>query len=124
MKITHNKIGQNLNLSDANKADKSKQSSPLENLGQDKKISTNDKLKDLSSSESNDAVKIDLSTRAQDVRKAKELAMGAPDVDFDKVEKFRKLIDEGKYKVDAKAVADRMVDEHLMLSGARATDNE
>jgi negative regulator of flagellin synthesis FlgM len=61
------------------------------------------------------AAKVDLSPRAQEMKKIKELAMAAPDVDVNKVAKFQKLIDEGKYKVDAKAVADRMVDEHLML---------
>jgi negative regulator of flagellin synthesis FlgM len=30
-----------------------------------------------------------------------------------KMEKFHKLIDEGKYKIDAKAVANKMVDKHL-----------
>ena len=41
--------------------------------------------------------------------------MKAPEVNADRVAHFQKLIDEGKYKVDAKAVADRMVDEQLML---------
>ena len=35
------------------------------------------------------------------------------DVDEAKIAKLQKLIDEGKYKVDAKAIADKMVDEHL-----------
>lgn len=39
--------------------------------------------------------------------------MAAPDVDMAKIEKFRKMIDRGKYTVDAKAVADRMVDAEL-----------
>ncbi len=124
MKITHNKIGQNLNLTDSSKSEKSKEAKNTEALQTDKNASQVDKLKDLSGKADNDAVKIDLSSRAQDVRQIKESAMAAPDVDMAKVEKFRKLIDEGKYKVDAKAVADRMVDEHLMLAKGGPLSNE
>lgn len=60
------------------------------------------------------AAKVDLSQRAQDMKRIKELAMATPEVNADKVAKFQKLIDEGKYKIDADAIADRMVDEHLM----------
>jgi len=124
MKITHNKIGQNLNLTDSSKTEKSKDAKKAEALQTDKNASQVDKLKDLSGKTDNDAVKIDLSSRAQDVRQIKELAMATPDVDMAKVEKFRKLIDEGKYKVDAKAVADRMVDENLMLAKGGPLANE
>lgn len=61
------------------------------------------------------AAKVDLSPRAQDMKKIKEIAMAEPPVNADRVAHFQKLIDEGKYKVDAKAVADRMVDEQLLL---------
>ncbi|MGE0633294.1 MAG: flagellar biosynthesis anti-sigma factor FlgM [Pseudobdellovibrionaceae bacterium] len=62
------------------------------------------------------ASKLNFSNRAQDIKKAKELASkGLNDVDEAKVAKFQKLIDEGKYKVDADAIADKMVDEHLMM---------
>lgn len=122
MKITHNKVGQNLNLTDSSKSDKAKQNSPLEGAINNSKISDANKIKDLSGKVDNEAVKMDFSSRAQDIRQAKELAMGTPDIDQAKVEKFRKLIDEGKYKVDARAVADRMVDESLMFAGA--TGNE
>ncbi len=122
MKITHNKVGQNLNLSDSVRTDKSKEKSAVEALGADKKTSEAKGVKDLVSSGQFDAAKLDLSERAQDVRKAKEMAQAAPDVDMDKVDKFRKLIDEGKYKVDAKAVADRMVNEGLLNLGQTSND--
>lgn len=122
MKITHNKVGQNLNLSDSSRTDKSKEKSAVSALTTDQKASDAKDVKDLVSSGKNDATKLDLSERAQDIRKAKELAQATPDVDMDKVEKFRKLIDEGKYKVDAKAVADRMVSDGLMNLGQ--TSNE
>ncbi len=125
MKITHNKVGQNLNLTDASgKLDKAKQNSPVSGLQNDAKTSQADKVKDISNKGDNDAVKMEFSSRAQDARDIKELAMSAPDVDHAKVEKFRKLIDEGKYKVDAKAVADRMVEDAMMFGGAGATSND
>lgn len=123
MKITHNKIGQNINLTDSSKSEKAKENNPLSSLGSSSKTSAADKIKDLSQS-SSESVKLDISPRAQDIKYAKELAMGSPDVDQDKVEKFRKLIDEGKYKVDAKAVADRLVDEHMFIAKSGATGNE
>ena len=59
--------------------------------------------------------KVDISTRAQDIRKAKELATPKGDIDEAKVARLQKLIDEGNYNVDAAAVADRLVDEHLEM---------
>lgn len=45
--------------------------------------------------------------------KAKEIAGQPMSVDEAKVARLQKMIDEGKYKVDADSVADRLVDEHL-----------
>lgn len=114
MKITHNKVGQNLNLTDSGKTEKT---------------STKNKTAETTSAQTNEAksnvsesAKVDLSSRAQDIRKIKELAMSTPDVDASKVEKYQKLIDSGNYKVDAKAIADRMVDEHLLGAGETSND--
>ncbi|MBC87517.1 MAG: flagellar biosynthesis anti-sigma factor FlgM [Bdellovibrionaceae bacterium] len=61
------------------------------------------------------ATKLNLSQKAQQMQKAKEIASRDLDgVDEAKVAKFQNLIDSGKYKVDAEAVADRLVDEHLL----------
>lgn len=112
MKITHNKIGQTLNLVDGAKSDKAgeiKTGPQKNNVGEASLFSTN----------GSDAAKVDVSSRAQDAQRIKELAMAAPDVDMQKVEKFRKLIDAGQYKVDAKSVADRMVDEHLDVRASK-----
>ena len=75
----------------------------------------NKKQSGIDASEMASAAKVDLSPRAQDMKRIKEIAMAAPEVNAEKVAKFQKLIDEGKYKVDANAVADKMVDEHLLL---------
>lgn len=106
MKITHNKIGQNLNLTDSAKSEKAQGLKEKNTAGAMDKA---DALKNLGESSS----RVDVSPRAQEAKRIKELAMAAPDVDEAKVAKFRQLIDEGKYKVDAEAIADRMVDEHL-----------
>ncbi|OYZ23468.1 MAG: flagellar biosynthesis anti-sigma factor FlgM [Bdellovibrio sp. 28-41-41] len=104
MKITHNKVGQNLNITDNKKAEKT------DKQGGDVKA---DAVSLFAPTEGASASKVAVSSRAQEAKKIKELALAAPDVDQAKVEKFRKLIEDGKYKVDAKAVADKMVDDEL-----------
>ena len=121
MKITHNKVGQNLNLTDLGKTDKAESAKNEKVNG--KKVSTN-VAKEILDSKSGEAVKVDLSSHAKDIRQIKELALASPDVDMSKVEKFQKLIDEGKYKVDAKAVADRIVEDSMMLAGGQPTGDE
>lgn len=68
----------------------------------------------VSPSEMMDATKINLSTQARQISKAKELA-SQDSVDEAKVARLQKLIDSGDYKVDAEAVADKLVNEHLLL---------
>ena len=102
MKITHNKIGQKLNLTDAGKTDK---------VGDGKDLKGAKSLDN--PAELVGATRVEVSPQAQDAKRIKELAMAAPDIDMEKVAKFRSLIDSGQYKVDAQAVADRMVDEHM-----------
>lgn len=107
MKITHNKVGQNLNLRDTGKtekADKTK-ASPLDHKTPDVKA---DALQNLGNSE---ASKVHLSSRAQDVKRAQEIAKATPDINEEKVARLQKLIDEGKYQTDAKAIASKMIDE-------------
>jgi len=68
------------------------------------------------------SAKVELSDRAQEMKKIKELATKAPDVDAEKVKRFQELIDKGQYKVDSKKVADKMVDEHLLHAAANGDD--
>ncbi|AZZ35750.1 flagellar biosynthesis anti-sigma factor FlgM [Bdellovibrio sp. qaytius] len=111
MKITHNKVGQNLNLTDASRTDKSKKS---EGAKASSAADAPDKTDGLPFASNTDSAKVDLSARAKDIARAKEIAMASPDMDQAKIEKFQKLIDDGKYKVDSKAIAERMVEEHMM----------
>lgn len=122
MKITHNKVGQNLNVTDQFKSDKSKEKSPVDAASENSKLKQVEELKNLETSKTTDAVQLDLSDRAKDIRHAKEIAAATPDVDMEKVERFRKLIDEGKYKVDAKAIADKMVNDGLLSLGKTNND--
>lgn len=108
MKITHNKIGQNLNLTDSGKADKANN---IANKATES--ATSAKADALQTSSLGDSTKVELSPKAQEAKRIKELAMAAPDVDEVKVAKFREMIDKGTYKVDAQSIADKMVDEHL-----------
>jgi negative regulator of flagellin synthesis FlgM len=59
------------------------------------------------------SAKIDLSPEAQAYQKAKALASN-DDIDEAKVSRLQKLIDEGKYNINAEAVADRLVDEQIL----------
>jgi negative regulator of flagellin synthesis FlgM len=56
--------------------------------------------------------KVKLSERAQDMKKIRGVVDSTPDVDEAKVAKYKSMLAKGEYKVDAKAIADKMVDEH------------
>lgn len=105
MKITHNKVGQNVNVRDTQRGEKTEATkSPMAGLDQ----TAGAGLKELGEL---GASKVDISKRAQDIRKAKEIAMATPDIDEAKVARLQKLIDEGNYKVDAGAIAEKMLTE-------------
>ncbi|MBL7669321.1 MAG: flagellar biosynthesis anti-sigma factor FlgM [Bdellovibrionaceae bacterium] len=117
MKITHNKVGQNLNVVDGTKSEKTGKSANA-NKADGTKIGLNKELSEKDSPGTDKmSTRVEMSPRAQEAKRIKELALAGPDVDEAKVEKFRRLIDEGKYKVDSKQVADRMVDEHMNTIG-------
>ena len=104
MKINNN-LGPNLQGLDATKNKKMNDSS-------DKALSSLDSRGDVKT-----GAQVNLSDKAQLMQKAKEIASRTDDIDEAKVARLQKLIDEGKYSVDAKAVADRLVDDHLLYPG-------
>lgn len=107
MKITHNKIGQNLNLKDVGKAD-------IANRLTDAKNNPSSKAEESAGAAAvTQDIGVALSPRAQQLQKAKEAAQSAPDINREKVERLKGLIQSGEYKVDADAVAERMLGEHL-----------
>jgi flagellar biosynthesis anti-sigma factor FlgM len=67
------------------------------------------------SAEIDGSARVDLSQRAQDMKRIKNIAMEPKD-NSEKIARLQKLIDEGKYQVDTEAVADRMVDDHMIFN--------
>jgi negative regulator of flagellin synthesis FlgM len=55
----------------------------------------------------------EISAKAKEFSKAKEVANKAPDVREDKISELKKKIAAGTYQVSADAIADKMVDEHI-----------
>lgn len=106
MKVDH-KVGSSLphssgvDTAKTGKAGKASAKSSLENL-----IAPKD------SGNVEGSSKVDVSDRAQMMAKAKALASN-DGIDEAKVARLQKMIDEGKYKTDANAIADRLVDEHM-----------
>ena len=117
MKITHNKIGQHINTSDSKSektADAAKTSGVKKNSKSSESASAN------ATEAGSQATKVELSQRVQDIKKIKDIAEKTPDVDVEKVAKFKQMIADGSYKVDAKAIAEKMVDEALLSSGSES----
>jgi flagellar biosynthesis anti-sigma factor FlgM len=57
--------------------------------------------------------KVSLSSNAQDIQKAKAVAMGAEDVNMDKVAKIKQAIADGTYKMDDDKIADSMLEHEV-----------
>jgi len=101
MKVTNNKIGPSASTLDNVKSSKTDGS---KNLGSAAASALKGKA----------AENVQVSERAQMMQKAKDIASNQT-VDEARVAQLQKLIDEGKYKTDAKAIADRLVDEHMTI---------
>ncbi len=50
-----------------------------------------------------------LQRQAKDVQKLVQSIIDAPDINMDKIEEIQKLIAEGSYKINAKAIADEII---------------
>lgn len=55
----------------------------------------------------------EISARGREMMRAKEAANAAPDVREEKVAELKRRIAAGGYRVDANAIAEKMVDEHI-----------
>lgn len=104
MKITHNKVGQNLNTNDAGRANKAGGAKSTDAV--DAK-----NIAPAAIGADEGASRVEVSGRAQDMKKMADLAKAAPDVREDRIASLQKMIDDGKYNVSAKDIADKMVDE-------------
>lgn len=56
---------------------------------------------------------VEISENAKLLQKANEIVHSMPDVRSEKVESLKRRIQDGTYQVDAAAVADRLLDEHI-----------
>lgn len=59
------------------------------------------------------SVRPEISAKAKEFSKAQELASKAPDVREEKIAELKKRIASGNYQVNAQAIADKMVEEHV-----------
>jgi negative regulator of flagellin synthesis FlgM len=100
MKVDH-KIGSSLHHVDTAKTGKTSHKTDLEKM-----------ISSRGSDASEGSSKVDVSDRAQRMQRAKDIA-SRDTVDEAKVARLQKLIDEGKYKTDASAIADKLIDEHM-----------
>ena len=109
MKVTNNRIGSATpnRVSEA----KSDATDPLGDLG----IGHSATASAIPRADTKDSASVNLSDRAQRFAQAKAIAGQPGEVDEAKVARLQKLIDEGKYSVDAQSIADRLVDEHMNL---------
>jgi len=103
MKIQNGVNNQNLGDIQSSKTKSKEAINPLLNSG-------NKSTADLAGS-----AKVNVSQTARDINKISEVARAAPDVDMNKVNKFKELINSGKYQVNAAAIADKMVEEELQI---------
>jgi len=62
------------------------------------------------------STKVDVSSRAQEMKRVKEMSTPSNDIDEAKVARLQAMIDSGSYKVDAEALAERLVGEQLKMN--------
>ena len=56
---------------------------------------------------------VEISDRAKLMKQATDVVKSSPDVRKEKVQALKKSIQDGTYRVDSSAIAERLVDEHL-----------
>ncbi len=66
----------------------------------------------------NSSVNAEISSKAKDMAKAKQVAADTPDVREAKIAALKEQIQNKKYNVGADAIADKLVDDHLSMAGA------
>lgn len=82
------------------------------------KLSGYEKTDGSSSNLKSESSKSEISSRAKDMAKAKQIATDAPDVREAKIAALREQIKNKTYNVSADAIADKLVDDHIRLAGA------
>ena len=90
----------------------------LESKKTDKKHSAGEKSENVATSLRSESANTDISSKAKDMAKAKQIAADAPDVREAKIAALKEQIQNKKYNVGADAIADKLVDDHLSMVGA------
>jgi negative regulator of flagellin synthesis FlgM len=62
-------------------------------------------------------VNASISPKARELANAKAVATSAPDVREERIAELKRRVAAGGYQVDAEKVADRLVDDHIKMSG-------
>lgn len=62
------------------------------------------------------SAKVAVSSRAQELARAKAMATPSNDIDQAKVARLQAMIDNGSYKVDADAIAERLISEQMKMN--------
>ncbi len=101
MKVTQNPTPNSAALEKSKAADKSTLVNP----------SPTDKRPPISPSSQSG---VSISDQAQLMKNAREIVYASPDIRADKVSDLKRRIKDGSYKVDSEAIADKLVDEHLL----------
>ena len=65
-----------------------------------------------------ESAKTEISSKARDMARAKQLAVESPDIREAKIAELKDKIQNKKYNVSAEAISDRLVDDHLRMAGA------
>jgi flagellar biosynthesis anti-sigma factor FlgM len=65
-----------------------------------------------------DSVNAEISSKAHDMAKAKQIASDTSDVREAKIAELKEKIQNKKYDVSASAIADKLVDDHIRMTGA------
>jgi flagellar biosynthesis anti-sigma factor FlgM len=97
------------------------QSADTQSAKKTEKLKTNayeSRAESSSGAAKSDSVNADISSKAKDMAKAKQVASESSDVREAKIAELREKIANKKYNVGADAIADRLVDDHMGLTGA------
>lgn len=96
------------------------QSSDTASAKKAEKLKANYEGKEAASSVSTktDSANAEISAKAKDMAKAKQVANDTSDVREAKIAELREKIQNKKYDVSSSAIADKLVDDHLKMTGA------
>ena len=82
------------------------------------KVSGYEKSENAASALKNESANTEISSKAKDMAKAKQIATDTPDVREAKIAELKERIQNKKYNVGADAIADKLVDDHIRMAGA------